>query len=102
MSAESDPGLWAKIADWLWAVVLATGGWGWQHTHKRIAKVETLAESKTSELEHNRTKDNVAKIFDKIDEMKDSVNTRFAHMEQRNADQHTSLLHAINQRNGHD
>ena len=90
-----DVGLAAKIMAGMGAALAALGTWAWAHTHKRIEQVDKKAESKASAEEVDRHRDHIAKLFDKIGELSDKTEIRFAAVESKASDRHVELLNAI-------
>jgi hypothetical protein len=75
MAPDNDPGMIAKLLDWAWAGVLALGGLVWRAQSDKIKAVndEVLLQ-----------RQNVAKLFDKMEEM--------GH---RSEDRHREVLNAL-------
>ena len=86
MASEADPALWKQFIDWMWAPIGALVGVAWNMLHKRIdsveARVDDLNDQQTSEM--NRQRDNIAKLFDKLEQHS-----------QRAEDRHRELLTAL-------
>jgi len=77
MAATDDgQGLFAKLADWLWAVALAAVGIIYKTVDARFDKYDKRIESLESRMpsdyerkEIDRQRDNITKIFDRLDTM---------------------------------
>lgn len=74
-SPEVDAGILMKALDWAWAAVVALGGVVWKNLHEKIT---------ANTLEIDRQRDNIAKLFDKLE----------SHA-QRSEDRHHELLNAL-------
>ena len=90
-----DVGLAAKIMAGMGAALAALGTWAWTHTHRRIDKVDTKADGKAGLDEVDRHRDHIAKLFDKIGDLSDKTEVRFAVMEKQSFDRHIELMNAI-------
>lgn len=95
MTAPDDPGILAKVTVGLGAALTALGTWAWHHTHARIKDTETKMDSKASSDEVDRHRDHISKLFDKVQELSDKTDLRFAAVEARASDRHVELLNAI-------
>lgn len=75
--ATEDPGVLKQLLEWAWAVVGALVSVAWGMLNARIKKVEEGMETKADKAELDRQRDNISKIFDKIDGLKDDMNNKF-------------------------
>lgn len=70
MAVDVEPGLAAKLADWGWAIISALLTVVWAMHNKRMDRIEQdIAEKeKSHNAEMGRQRDNIAKLFDKLEE----------------------------------
>ena len=95
---ESNPdaqGWMAKALAGMGVALTALATWAWNHTHKRIDNVDTKADAKADNAEVDRHRDHIAKLFDKLEELGDKTEVRFAVMEKSGFERHVELLNAI-------
>lgn len=74
-----DDGLISFARDWIFAPALAAVAWIYKLLDKRISSVEEKAEEDLKDLrtEVDRHRDVMAKIFDKLEEMKKESHQQF-------------------------
>ena len=105
MTPPDDPSSWMKFANWLWGLLVPAGWWMWDKQDKRLGKLEEAKASSADMIElkaaiHSMrstmvTSEQLAKheesdradraerrdteisLFNKVDELKDSINQRF-------------------------
>lgn len=105
---DQDPGVWHQLANWLWAVVLAIGGWAWKHTHKRIDDLESHVEhevrcarielkSKVDQPEMDRQRDNITDLFNGQETIRAEMRQGFQHIQEELSRTHVGLLEKLTQ-----
>ena len=100
-----DPSFWLKVANWLWGLLVPATWWMWKKQDDRLGKLEDAKASSADMIElkaaiHSMranmvTSEQLAKheesdradraerrdteisLFNKVDELKDSINQRF-------------------------
>ena len=85
---EVDQSVWREIFSYAWAGVLALVGLVWKQHERRIDAIEkTVADGdKSNADEIDRQRDNIAKLFDKLEEHG-----------RRSEQRHIELLHALHE-----
>lgn len=68
---------WQDIAKHLWALLVPAGWWIWKKQDDRMNTLEAAMKEKADRAELDRQRDNISKIFDKIDGLKDDMNNKF-------------------------
>ena len=131
--SDPDTQSWlSSLVAGLGAAVAALGTWAWRHTHKLIGdkadmksldaltkRVEDHAITRDAFDQHTKSDEqqlgaidkelgmqrgHIAKLFDKLEELGDKTEVRFAVMEKAGFERHVELLnaiHSINSTNGH-
>jgi hypothetical protein len=86
MAAEADPGLIGKLMEWGWAAISALLGVVYTMHNKRMDKIEAsiVEGDSANRAEIDRQRDNVAKLFDKLEQHA-----------QRSEDRHVEILTAL-------
>lgn len=110
MAAPDGEGYLHSLVAGLGAVLMALGTWAYNFIHKRIDGISDAGIRKDTFEEHMKSdektmaainaeittqRQNVAKLFDKIEELGDKTETRFTVNEKTAVDRHIELLNAI-------
>ncbi len=97
MATETDPGLLGKAVEWGWAVISALLGVVYTMHNKRMDKIEdSVAEGdKANRAEIDRQRDNVAKLFDKVEALRTDFSAQLAHHALRGEDRHREIMGAL-------
>ena len=82
----TDDSFLSFVKDWIFAPLMALISWAWVHLNKRIDDVQNHAntEDNSIRIEVSRQRDVLAKIFDKLEEMRKEA-----------TQQHSALLTAL-------
>lgn len=76
MSVENDPGFWKQAADWMWAVLALPIATLWKKADGALQKDDFKSYMEEAKAERKEMRENVIKLFDKIDEIKEDVNEK--------------------------
>lgn len=74
--ATEDPGLWKQAAEWLWAVLALPIATLWRKADNAVAKDDFKEYAREAKEERKEIRETMAKIFDKIDEVKQDTHDR--------------------------
>ena len=105
MTPPEDPSFWMKLANYLWGLLVPAGWWMWKKQDDRLGKLEEAKASSADMIElkaaihsmranmvtseqlkaHEESdradraerRDTEISLFNKVDELKDSINQRF-------------------------
>ena len=105
MTPPDDPSFWLKVANWLWGLLVPAAWWMWKKQDDRLGKLEEAKASSADMLElteaihslrnkmvtseqlnkheesdradRKERRETELALFDKVDELKDSLNHRF-------------------------
>lgn len=76
MILDSDPGLWKQISSWMWAILALPIATLWRRSENSVQKDEFRAAIEDAQRDRKEIRENVIKIFDKIDNLKDDMNDK--------------------------
>jgi hypothetical protein len=84
-SPDIDSSILKTVIDWAWTGVVALGGLVWKNQNDRLDSVraELRAHKLETDTDIRHQRDISAKIFDKLDDLKDDANNK--HLELLNA-----------------
>ena len=74
MSIDTDPGFWKQISGWLWAVLAIPIASIWKKADGAVQKDDLKDYLKEAKEERKEMRENIIKLFDKVDELKTDVN----------------------------
>lgn len=95
MPTPESQGWLTTLIGGLGAALAALGTWAWKHTHERLDVVDKKYDSKANKEDVERHRDYIARLFEKIEELGNKTEVRFAAVERQNHERHVELLNAI-------
>lgn len=81
---------------WLVSGCMALLGLAWRQQDKRIDALEIKLETKASNDEVTRQRDNVGELFERVEEVKDEVNRTVSGMKDDASRRHLDIVERIN------
>jgi hypothetical protein len=97
MMSAPDPGTVFYIAGGLGAVLLIVVPWAWLSMDRRVDKAQQTADSKASNEEMNRQRDNLGELFNVFREHERADRDRHDQLVKMINDNHVELLDRINE-----
>jgi hypothetical protein len=98
--SSPDPGTLLYVASGLGAVLLIVVPWAWLSMDKRVEKAQVTADSKASNEEMNRQRDNVSELFKVFREHERADRDRHDALVKMMNDYHVELLDRIKEVGG--
>ena len=74
MPIDTDPGIWKQISGWLWALLAIPIASIWKKADGAVQKDDLKDYLREAKEERREMRENIIKLFDKVDEVRSDVN----------------------------